>query len=732
MTKMDRKGVAVLIAAMVLASGFVISVPRSGDASYVSSNAIRINGDGDLLYEVLNNSWTGTGSASDPYLLTQIVINSPDGGAGIFLGNTSSHVLIRDCYIYFTEDAENPYGQGAAVQLYNADNVTIDGCQFLYNHIGVMMVSSHDIEIGASVIVEDKTYADGQACVYSIASSSCHITGCDLVDGQSGSVILDGSRQFVIANNTMMEGGGPALSLYGQSSGNLIWNNSIANSYYGVDLQGSSKNNTVQGNHIENCTSYGIISSGTSGNMFYDNMMVKNNGAGSELNVSGPQAFDDGANDWNVSGIGNYWSDLQTDADNDGFADGPYPVGGGSNQDHHAFIISLTITAPAAELSYTRNGNITISGTASNGVGIGKMTWYNKELDRYGACSGTTSWTGLLELRDGYNNVTVIMTDVLGGRFSDNLTVVKSDTGALISLWPGNLVHTNVSTCRVLMNMTDAVALSTADCTWCVGNIEQDRWSIDLAGVKNYTLSLNRSWLSGSNVVNVTVTDILGNVVSVGVTIIYDSIPPQLQTQTPVGTDVPTNSAFIVKFSEEMDSPSVKMSVGDVTGAYYWNGPVLTFVPKETLQAGMEYDVHVSGKDLAGNWLGTTDWTIGTASTCRVYGAVADSYGKPLSGASVSLGGGRTTTTDSEGNYFLDGIEAGDHILTVWSAGYETDDENITLEAGASYHVTNIFLEEKAGGLGQNGLIISVAAILASLGAGYAVLRWAYREPKKK
>jgi hypothetical protein len=85
---------------------------------------------------------------------------------------------------------------------------------------------------------------------------------------------------------------------------------------------------------------------------------------------------------------------------------------------------AVTITSPTSNSSYTASSSrLTISGTASDNVGVTQVSWVT-DRGASGTASGTTNWTasGIL-LQSGTNNVTVTARDAAGNRKTDVLTV---------------------------------------------------------------------------------------------------------------------------------------------------------------------------------------------------------------------------------------------------------------------------------------------------------------------
>ena len=83
----------------------------------------------------------------------------------------------------------------------------------------------------------------------------------------------------------------------------------------------------------------------------------------------------------------------------------------------------VAITGPTSAATYTTTGlTLTLSGSASDAVGVTQVSWVNSRGGS-GTASGTTSWTASVTLQAGSNVVTVTARDAAGNTSSDVLTV---------------------------------------------------------------------------------------------------------------------------------------------------------------------------------------------------------------------------------------------------------------------------------------------------------------------
>ena len=82
---------------------------------------------------------------------------------------------------------------------------------------------------------------------------------------------------------------------------------------------------------------------------------------------------------------------------------------------------NVTVASPATSPVYVATPTVTVGGTASDSGGIATVTWTNEA--RSGTAAGTTSWSALVPLQLGHNEITVTVRDVAGNASSKSLMV---------------------------------------------------------------------------------------------------------------------------------------------------------------------------------------------------------------------------------------------------------------------------------------------------------------------
>ena len=84
----------------------------------------------------------------------------------------------------------------------------------------------------------------------------------------------------------------------------------------------------------------------------------------------------------------------------------------------------MTIISPSTTSVYTSDATITITGTASDNVGVTSVTWAS--LITSGAATGTTNWsTGPIPLLEGMNNIVVYAYDAAGNSSWRSVSVTR-------------------------------------------------------------------------------------------------------------------------------------------------------------------------------------------------------------------------------------------------------------------------------------------------------------------
>ena len=315
------------------------------------------------------------GSKQRPYTTIQQGVDTADTGDTVFVfnGNYYEYVLVDKTINLVGEDNYNTIIHGIMsngeegddnVVYITADWVNMSGFNIQQYYFGIeLYYSNHSTIIGNNVpkngwasgitlwhsnkntvtgnIISDQeesgimVYYSSNNTISDNSVTYCHERGIFLFDSNYNTIII----------NKISHGTFSGISL-SNSNNNIIIDNEVSYSSAGSGIEISGDNNTVTGNIVSN-NDRGIVAS-SSNNIFYNNFITSS----VLFNV-----YDNGNNIWNISKTpgtniiggaclgGNYWSDYTgIDADGDGLGDTPYIIPGGSNQDMHPLMLTITLS----------------------------------------------------------------------------------------------------------------------------------------------------------------------------------------------------------------------------------------------------------------------------------------------------------------------------------------------------------------------------------------------------
>ena len=173
-------------------------------SSYTPHIPMSINGDLDFSTQASSESWNGSGTAGDPYIIENYEIDVTSSSCGIIISNTQSHFVIRNCSIYSASIA--------AIELLNVVNGTISNNTCFNNtQYGIYLVTSN---------------------LNSILENNCS-------DNGAAGVCLQSSTDCAIENNTC-DRGFRGIYIYSSSDRNRLANNSCSDQAYGILIYTSS------------------------------------------------------------------------------------------------------------------------------------------------------------------------------------------------------------------------------------------------------------------------------------------------------------------------------------------------------------------------------------------------------------------------------------------------------------------------------------------------------------
>ena len=255
--------------------------------SYVNSSSIKINGDAYFQTQANDNNWTGNGTISNPYLISdlQITSHSSDitlilianttvafsiqedwlsgGMVGIILENTTNGVIkdnmIQSCSDDGIEILQSPQIsimnntitkiQGSEVQsgIYTSqsDQLLIENNTITSNTIGIWVDGCTNCSVIANQAGNNEIYG-----IYTTNQGGNNYSRNDAYDNSlAGMRFLHAGNDFIGLNNLSFNGDG--ISISGNDAGHnlLMQNYAFNNTAIGIDLE-STIDNTVFNNTV--------------------------------------------------------------------------------------------------------------------------------------------------------------------------------------------------------------------------------------------------------------------------------------------------------------------------------------------------------------------------------------------------------------------------------------------------------------------------------------------------
>ncbi len=229
-------------------------------------------------------AFPGNGTVENPYIIENYEIITSDD-YGIFIGYTSKHFIIRNCYI----DAGR----------YGIDFVTVR-------------------EDTARVI--NNTCINNEICGISFFKSEKSIVANNTCINDNYGIFQWYSDSSIVANNTCKDNDEEGIVLQFTSSSIVVNNTCYRNSNWGIEIY-DSVSCVVSYNLFQENSNYGVYIHSSDNNLVHHNTFVDNNLAGAT------QACGYGTN--------NYWYDnilLEGNYYNDWSGSGAYPIEGSPNQ----------------------------------------------------------------------------------------------------------------------------------------------------------------------------------------------------------------------------------------------------------------------------------------------------------------------------------------------------------------------------------------------------------------
>ncbi|MFH1053012.1 MAG: S8 family serine peptidase [Candidatus Woesearchaeota archaeon] len=197
-----------------------------------------------------------------------------------------------------TNDILNCNGYGLVI---GADDITLDCNNHIVDGVNDWLTIGIYLNRTSGVTIKNCEISEFEVGIYQLRSNNSNLINNDVHDDLSGEIwVLLSSHNNIIGNTVSNNYYGLGI-LADYASYNNFTNNIANNNYaYGITLEGSYNiliNNEVRGSQ------WGVYIDNSSTNTFVDNLFLNNTVSAHEVNEIAPS-------DWNVSTSGNYWSDF--------------------------------------------------------------------------------------------------------------------------------------------------------------------------------------------------------------------------------------------------------------------------------------------------------------------------------------------------------------------------------------------------------------------------------------
>jgi len=251
-----------LFTVLILLSSGTIGVLEAADP--IEHSIIRIDNDTELQVWISDNNGTGSGTEADPYIIQGLNITGSDGIC-IFIGNTTSFLVVRDCYLHGAGYASD-HAPGAGIALYSVSNVRVEnntcsGCNYgIYLTGSVLNTltgnlcndSFEGIYLASSPnnIISDNICNYNSDCgIYLYSSGSNTVLNNTCNNCQSG-ILLEKGGYSTLLNNTCsdcMDGIYSEESIWNTMANNTCYDNE-AGIYVHLKWRATISNNNCSGN----------------------------------------------------------------------------------------------------------------------------------------------------------------------------------------------------------------------------------------------------------------------------------------------------------------------------------------------------------------------------------------------------------------------------------------------------------------------------------------------------
>ncbi len=243
---------ALLLVMIVVGTSLLILASAPSEVKAAPHDPIFIESDAELESMADTEGWAGSGSAVDPFIIENYIIDANNASNGIMIRNIDHHIVIRNCVVHNTsDDVYIPSGDG--IYLASVENATIEGCEVYDAYDGIGLYECKDILV----------------------------KGNDLHDNRNHGVDVGKGSRVRVTENTCSNNSFSGIYIWLQSSACRVDNNTCDRSDVGI-MVNSSPNNLLEDNYChQNHDGISLVTSG--GSTLRDNNCSDNDGTGFQI-----------------------------------------------------------------------------------------------------------------------------------------------------------------------------------------------------------------------------------------------------------------------------------------------------------------------------------------------------------------------------------------------------------------------------------------------------------------
>lgn len=235
-----------MVLAMMLAPAPLAIMVGAGPGPMAQTARSPIKIEGDPQFTLANGVVAGDGSISNPYIIENWSINA-SSDQGIFIRNTTKHVVIRNCYIY-----DGLLNNHDGIFLSNLTNASVTDSQLKNHYRGIYIYYSSTVSVTDTTITDvakhgiylensNKNRIDnvtskgstGGHAIYLERSNLSLVSNCTLSGNHYAGIEDDYTNNNTYRNNTMYDNGWNGFDMI-QSVDARVIDNTIVNCTEGV------------------------------------------------------------------------------------------------------------------------------------------------------------------------------------------------------------------------------------------------------------------------------------------------------------------------------------------------------------------------------------------------------------------------------------------------------------------------------------------------------------------